>query len=179
MFGPAKRQCRTRGRSKRTNLSIELNQSFETFNAVTRGMAIVHLACGFFVPAIVVRHWASKMPCGRSASYTNTRRQGSTSHMWMHAASDAPFQEKDEGFRLFCARLQARMVRGMPENDAYVEEAGLSIVSICTTPFVCRFPCAWRLWSILLSGKFAKTPNSTPTSERRGKSHFHCLHVVG
>ena len=124
MFGPAKRQCRTRGRSKRTNLSIELNQSFETFNAVTRGMAIVHLACGFFVPAIVVRHWASKMPCGRSASYTNTRRQGSTSHMWMHAASDAPFQEKDEGFRLFCARLQARMVRGMPENDAYVEEAG-------------------------------------------------------
>ena len=41
-------------------------------------MAIVHLACGFFVPAIVVRHWASKMPCGRSASYTNTRRQGST-----------------------------------------------------------------------------------------------------
>ena len=65
--------------------------------------------------------------------------------MWMHAASDAPFQEKDEGFRLFCARLQARMVRGMQENDAYVEEAGLSIVSICTTPFVCRFPCAWRL----------------------------------
>ena len=94
----------------------------------------MHLACVFFLPAIV-RHWASKMPCGRSASYTNTRRQGSTSHMWMHAASDARFQEKDEGFRIFCARLQARMVRGMPENDAYVG-AGLSIVSNCTRPFV-------------------------------------------
>ena len=59
--------------------------------------------------------------------------------MWRHAAFDVLSQETDEGFRIFLAWVQARMMRGVLENDAYFQ-AGPLVGLSCAGSFVCVYP---------------------------------------